>query len=119
MSLLHSTLVLAQAAEETTEDKNALIKVTPGLMIWTLIAFAITLAVLWKFAFGPIQQQIDARRQRIADSIDEADRARDEARALLEEHRALVGQARGEAEGILAEARRIAEAQRERVREET
>src|SRR4051794_10092733 len=98
---------------------SPLIKVTPGLMIWTLIAFAVTFLVLKRYAFGPIQQQIDARRQRIADSIDEADRARDEARALLEEHRALIAQARGEAESILGEARRIAESQRERVREET
>lgn len=100
-------------------DKNALIKVTPGLMIWTVIAFGLTLLVLWRFAFGPIQKQIDARRQRISESIDEADRARDEARSLLEEHRSLIAQARTEAEGILAEARRIAESQRERVREET
>jgi len=64
------TLILA--AEAAGGDKNALIKVTPGLMIWTLIAFAITLFVLWRYAFGPIQKQIDIRRQRIAESIDEA-----------------------------------------------
>src|SRR5262245_30100394 len=110
--------VLAAAAEPD-DDKNALIKVVPGLMIWTLIAFGITLFVLWRYAFGPIQKQIDVRRKRIAESIDEADRARDEARRLLEEHRALIAQARGDAEQILAEARRVADAQRERVREET
>src|SRR5919201_4634267 len=98
---------------------SPLIQITPGLMIWTLISFAITLFVLWKFAFGPIQAQIDARRERIRQSVDEADRAREEARALLEEHRSLIGQARSDAESILAEARRVADAQRERVREET
>jgi F-type H+-transporting ATPase subunit b len=98
---------------------NALIKVVPGLMIWTLIAFAITFFVLRKYAFGPIQNAIDARRERIRQSIEEADRAREEARNLLEEHRKLVGKAKSEAEEILAEARRISEAQRERVREET
>ncbi len=36
MSLLAT--VIAAAAEGETEDKNALIKGTPGLMIWTLIA---------------------------------------------------------------------------------
>jgi F-type H+-transporting ATPase subunit b len=110
--------VLAQAAAEEG-DKNALIKVVPGLMIWTLIAFGLTFLVLRRYAFGPIQKTIDERRQRIAQSIEEADRARDEARALIEEHRALVAGARSEAEQILAEARRIADAQRERVREET
>jgi F-type H+-transporting ATPase subunit b len=98
---------------------NALIKVVPGLMIWTLVAFAITFFVLRKYAFGPIQKAIDDRREKIRMSIQEADRARDEARRLLEEHRALIGQAKGQAEEILAEARRIADAQRERVKEET
>jgi F-type H+-transporting ATPase subunit b len=98
---------------------NALIKVVPGLMIWTLVAFAVTFFVLRKYAFGPIQKAIDERREKIRVSIQEADRARDEARTLLEEHRALIGKAKGEAEEILAEARRIADSQRERVKEET
>src|SRR5579884_2125785 len=97
---------------------NPLIQVTPGLMIWTLVAFAITLVVLKKYAFGPVQAYIDARRDRIRQSLDEADRAREEAHRLLEEHRALIGRAKSEAEQILAEARRVAEAQRERMRGE-
>jgi F-type H+-transporting ATPase subunit b len=98
---------------------NDLIKVVPGLMIWTLIAFLITLFVLRKYAFGPIQKTIDERRERIRRSIEEAEDARDEARKLLEEHRALLGEARGQAEEILTEARRVAESQRQRVKEET
>ncbi len=97
----------------------SLIKVVPGLMIWTLVTFAITFFVLRRYAFGPIQKLIDERRERIRQSIEEADRAREEARKLVAEHRALIAQARGEAEQILAEARRIADAQRERVKEET
>src|ERR671931_646905 len=98
---------------------SPLIRVTPGLMIWTLVCFGITFFVLRKYAFGPIQRVIDERRERIRRSLEEADTAREEARRLLEEHRALVAQARGDAESILAEARRVADAQRERVREET
>ncbi|HZT91736.1 MAG TPA: F0F1 ATP synthase subunit B [Gaiellaceae bacterium] len=98
---------------------NPLIQVTPGLMIWTIICFLVVLFVLRRYAFGPIQQMLDQRRQRIEEAINEADRAREEARQLLEEHRKLIGQARSESEEILAEARRVAEAQRERVRQET
>jgi F-type H+-transporting ATPase subunit b len=97
---------------------NPLIKVIPGLMIWTLIAFGITLWVLKRYAFGPVQKLIDDRRERIRQAIDEADRAREEARSLLEEHRALIGQAKSEAEEILAEARKIADSNRERMRAE-
>jgi F-type H+-transporting ATPase subunit b len=98
---------------------NPLIQVTPGLMIWTIICFAIAFYVLKRYAFGPIQKAIDERRERIRRSLDDADEARAEARRLLEEHRALIGQARGQAEEILTEARRVADAQRERVKEET
>jgi F-type H+-transporting ATPase subunit b len=106
---------LAQVEEESS---GGLIDVVPGLMIWTLICFAITFFVLKRFAFGPIQRTIDERRDRIRNAVDEADRARNEARALLEEHRQLIGQAKGEAAGILAEARKVADAQMERVKQE-
>jgi F-type H+-transporting ATPase subunit b len=98
---------------------NALIKVTPGLMIWTIICFLIVLFVLKRWAFGPIQQLIDERRERIRRALHEADEARAEARHLLEEHRKLIGQARGEAEEILAEARQVSKSMQARVKEET
>jgi F-type H+-transporting ATPase subunit b len=104
---------------QTLVASNALIKVVPGLMIWTVICFLATLFVLKRFAFGPIQNMLDERRERIQRSIEEAEHARTESRKLLEEHRALIGQARSQAEDILSEARKVAEAQRQRVREET
>jgi F-type H+-transporting ATPase subunit b len=98
---------------------SGLIKVVPGLMIWTIVCFLLTLFVLKRYAFGPIQNMLDERRERIQRSIEEAEHARTESRKLLEEHRALIGQARGQAEEILGEARKVAEAQRQRVKEET
>lgn len=98
---------------------SGLIEVVPGLMIWTLICFAITFYVLKRYAFGPIQRMIDERRERIRRAVEEADRARAEARELLEQHRRLIDQAKAEAAEILAEARRVAEAQLERVKEES
>ena len=97
---------------------NPLIQVTPGLMIWTIVCFLITLFVLKRYAFGPIQKGIDERRERIRASLDEADRAREEARRLLEEHRALIGRAQTDAEEILSEARHVADANERRMREE-
>ena len=98
---------------------SGLIEVVPGLMIWTLIAFAITFFVLKRFAFGPIQKMIDERRDRIRAAVDEADKAREEARELLEQHRQLIADARGDAAEILADARKVADAQIERVKEES
>ena len=109
-------LFLAQTAEE--ESSGGLIDVVPGLMIWTLICFAITFFVLRKYAFGPIQRTIDERRDRIRKAVEEADKARAEAQQLLEEHRALIGSAKSEAADILAEARKVGDAQIDRVKKE-
>src|ERR687891_1671156 len=105
---------LAQAEE----GGSGLIEVVPGLMIWTLICFAITFYVLKRFAFGPIQRTIDERRERIRKAVDDADQARNEARDLIEQHRAMIAQAKGEAAEILADARKVADAQIERVKDE-
>jgi len=51
---------------------NPLIQVTPGLMIWTIVCFLISLFVLKRYAFGPIQKLIDERRERIRRALDEA-----------------------------------------------
>ena len=98
---------------------NPLIEVRLGLMVWTIVCFGITFFVLRRFAFGPIQKIIDERRQRIRSSLEEAEKARTEARRLLEEHRALIGEARGQAEQILSEARKVGESMARRVKEET
>jgi F-type H+-transporting ATPase subunit b len=107
---------LLAATEEGSS--GGLIDVVPGLMIWTLICFGITFFVLKRFAFGPIQKSIDERRDRIRAAVDEADHAREEARELLEQHRQLIADAKGEAAAILADARKVADAQLERTKDE-
>ena len=98
---------------------NALISVTPGLMIWTIVAFLLTLFVFKRFFFGPIQKMIDQRQEHIASSIKAAEDARAEAQDLLEEHKKLIGQARSEAESILTEARKTGQAMEQRMKDET
>ena len=98
---------------------SPLIEVRPGLMIWTILCFLISLWVLKRYAFGPIQKMIDERRERINSAIEEADNAREEAHRMLEEHKALLAGARSDAEEIRSAARSDADAQRERVKEET
>jgi F-type H+-transporting ATPase subunit b len=98
---------------------NPLISVVPGLMIWTIVCFLIALFVLKRYAFAPIQGMLDKRQETIQTSIKAAEDARDEAQKLLEQHKQLIGEARGEAEGILAEARKTRESMEQRMKEET
>ena len=85
--------------------------VTPGLglMIWTLIAFGLTLFVLRRLAFPRIAENLDKRQKAIEDSIDTAQRTKTEAEELLAEYRERLKEARGQAEEIVARARRAAE----------
>ena len=98
---------------------SPLTRIIPGLMIWTILFFLIVFFVLRKYAFGRIQGILDARREHIDKAIAAADDAKTEAQKLLEEHKKLIGQARGEAEGILAAARKTGQAMEQRMKEET
>ena len=97
---------------------SGLIEVVPGLMIWTLIVFAITFFVLRRYAFGPIQTAIDKRRDRIREALDAADQARTESERLVAQQREALAAARTQAEEMLTDARRLAEDQQRRLREE-
>lgn len=93
-----------------------LISVVPGLMVWTVIAFGITFFLLRRLAFGRIQAIIDARRDRIREALDEADKARQEARQLRELTLKEREEAKLDRERILEESRRQAQALFEQAR---
>jgi F-type H+-transporting ATPase subunit b len=113
---LFQAFVFAQEAEE--DSGNALIDVVPGLMIWTIVTFAIVFFVLRRVAFGRIQGLIDQRRDRIREALDEADKAREEARKLREDVREEREEAKAERERILDDTRRQAQRQFQQAREQ-
>src|SRR5829696_1066039 len=87
-----------------------LVSPSAGLMIWTLIAFGITVYILNKVAFPRIAEALDKRRGAIEESIDAAARTKREADELLEEYRARLKEAREQAEDIVVRARKAADA---------
>ena len=80
-----------------------------GLMIWTLVLFLFTMWVLSKVAFPKIQEALDKRAKTIAESIEAAERQREESDELLAEYRAAAHEAREQADDIMARARKAAE----------
>jgi F-type H+-transporting ATPase subunit b len=106
-----ATLVLA-AAEGGAEEEGGSFLVSPdvGLMLWTLIAFGVSLLILRRFAFPLIGEALDRRRLAIEESINAATRTKEEADALLEEYRARLREAREQAEDIVARSRKAADA---------
>src|SRR5687767_13383073 len=95
------------AAEE--EGGSFLVSPNVGLMIWTLLAFGVTLFLLNKLAFPRIAEALDRRRLTIEQSLDDAARSKREADELLEEYRARLREAREQAEDITARARKAAD----------
>ena len=93
-------------------DEGGSFLVTPGigLMIWTLVVFGISLYVLAKVAFPRIAEALDKRQKAIEDSIETSERVKREAQQLLEEYRERLAEARGQADEIVARARRTGEA---------
>jgi F-type H+-transporting ATPase subunit b len=102
---------LADILPLAASDSGGSFLVSPkiGLMIWTLLAFGITLIVLNKVAFPRIAEALDKRRMAIEESIEQAQRAKQEADELLEEYRARLREAREQAEDITVRARKAAD----------
>jgi F-type H+-transporting ATPase subunit b len=107
-----SVLLIAQETHGGEEEGGGSFLVSPnvGLMIWTLLAFGATLYLLNKLAFPRIAEALDRRRRAIEESIESAERSKQEADALLEEYRARLREAREQAEEITARARKAADA---------
>lgn len=96
---------------ESSSSDNPLLKASPGLMIWTLVIFGITLYILRKYVFGPVGAAIEKRRAEISQSIEEAERSRDEATALLDDYKTRLGEARKEADALREQGRKDGERQ--------
>jgi len=111
LALLAATPALA-AAQEAGEGTRTFMKPDTGLMVWTLIIFAVLLFVLSRFAFGPLTAAVRAREKSLQDAIDAANRDREAAAKLLAEHQAQIDASRGEAQKLIAEGRAIAEKMR-------
>lgn len=74
-------------------------------LVAQLVAFIIFLAIFWKFALGPLTGMIDQRRDRIEESMRAAERMQKELAATQARNEEVLGEARREAQKLLATAR--------------
>jgi F-type H+-transporting ATPase subunit b len=96
-------IVMAAAKADNSSD---LVKPFPGLMIWTLVTFLISLWILRRYAFGPLAALIEKRRTLVRENLEAAENSRDEAQKLLDDYKQQLAQARREAGEIVERARR-------------
>jgi len=79
------------------------------LSIATFLVFLVLLAILWRFAWGPIVAALERREEMVANHIREAERNHEEAKLMLAEYERKLGAAANEVRELLEEARRDAE----------
>jgi F-type H+-transporting ATPase subunit b len=85
-----------------------------GLFFWSLATFAGLLLLLSRFAFKPMRHLLAQREEGIRKTIEEAKQARDEAKELVEAHKAELVAAREEARDIVEKgSRMVVDKQRE------
>jgi len=89
----------------------------PGLSVWTTLVFLILLAILWKFAWGPILAMVQDREDGIQGTLDQAAKEREEAAKLLAEHRDQMADARRQAQQMIAEGKEAGERVRKDIEE--
>ncbi len=80
----------------------------PSLAIF-LVNFLLLLALLYLFAYKPILRLMDQRADRIRDSLEAADRAREEAASSQEAIQVQITEARREGQRIMDQTREAAE----------
>ncbi|MGD6816541.1 F0F1 ATP synthase subunit B [Metabacillus sp. 84] len=86
-----------------------------GDILFQLLAFLILLALLKKFAWKPLIGIMKEREEFIANEINSAEERNTEAAKLIEEQRELLKQARQEAQGLIENAKKIGEQQKEEI----
>lgn len=89
-----------------------LVKIDPGLIIWTIITFVALLVVLRLVAWKPLLGVLEEREKTIRDSLEKAKQARAEAETLMAQHKEMLGKARQEMAAIIEKAQRDAEQRR-------
>jgi F-type H+-transporting ATPase subunit b len=86
-----------------------------GDILFQLAMFIILLALLKKFAWGPLMGIMKEREDHIASEINAAESSRTEANNLLEEQRQLLKEARLEAQTMIENSKKQGDQQREEI----
>lgn len=103
-----SILAAGGSGDLTTPDST--------MVLWTWVTFAIVLAVLWKFAWGPILSALDAREKDIRDAVENADKIKAELEDVHAQRDKIIGEADGKAKDIISGARHGAIEEAEHIR---
>jgi F-type H+-transporting ATPase subunit b len=103
-----------KAGEKKAEGGNAAEGLNPitfhlDLSVWTAVVFLVVLAILGKYAWGPICDGLLKRENGIADQIADAQRRNEEAKQLLADYEKKLAAAQDDVRSLIEQGRRDAE----------
>lgn len=101
--------LIALVVSETEGDSAGLLSVNGGLAFWTTLTFILLLILLTKFAWKPILSALKQREDAIKDSLEQAEKAKDEAKQILLENQNSLAKAEEESKKIIEQSRLYAE----------
>ena len=87
--------------------------ISPSGLITQLVSFLILFGVLYALLYKPVLRMLDQRASRIRESLQNAERARDEAAQSREDMERQLDEARSEGQAMITQAREVADRFRE------
>jgi F-type H+-transporting ATPase subunit b len=100
---------IALVVSETEGGSGGLLSVNGGLAFWTTLTFILLLILLTKFAWKPILSALKQREDAIKDSLEQAEKAKDEAKQILAQNQNSLSKAEDESKKIIEQSRLFAE----------
>jgi len=114
-----ATMTFALLAFSSEGGGGSLVDINPGLIFWTVITFILLLLILKKIAWKPILTALDQRENTIKESLEKAERAKDEAQRILYENQASLLKVEEESKKIIEQGRIYAEKLKDQVLKES
>jgi F-type H+-transporting ATPase subunit b len=99
--VLSSTVLAAEKVNPILPAQNEI--------IWGTLSFGLLFFFIAKWGFPAVKKGMDARAQKIRDSLDDAEETRTEARTILEQYQRQLADAKSESSRIIEEARQAAD----------
>jgi F-type H+-transporting ATPase subunit b len=108
--LMVASVTWASAPEHGADTEVGLFSGTFADALWTVLAFVVLLAILGKYAWGPLLKTLNARQQQIETQLKTAQAAQERAETIL-------GEYRQKGESLLQQAANQAHAQQKQAQE--
>lgn len=121
-ALLGGAVVLASASAALAADEGGMPQFNPktftSQIFWLIVCFGVLWLIMQKIALPAIGSTIESREARIQGDLDNAARARDEAKAVVAGYEKALAEARGKAQALAKETADAASAEASRRQQE-